>query len=385
MKHLSNQVYVSIKIQDRVLYLGGGQLLSLVITENCNQFLPTLEMRFVDKQGTLFTDPIVHDNVRLSVSLAVNNKDTNSDWRDFQVSVKEIISTRTENVIFLTGLLHCPEYMYESMYKSYRSSTSNIARQIAQDCTLTADVDDTNDDQAWINYGMTRAKFLKHVSTKAWKDPQSAYIVCVTRDRILKYCDITTRRNQAPKFTFQVMSSSKLVDTNKDIIYVSEADYKVEFNNNIFNFAGGYGLSQRSFDYLSGAEKFLSPDDYKPHTTFLMQNADLKGNRFLYGSDDMGNLHKNYNLAMVQNIKNKSLYSTSLIVTCPASQIIGNLLDRVQFIYFEKTRGTIGNILDGIYFIGRITHTIEGATYITKYELVREGINSSNRGLQLKQ
>jgi hypothetical protein len=275
-------------------------------------------------------------------------------------------------------LLDHPNYVLGTTYNSYNSSSYNVAQQIARDCGFDFDGDQTNDSQVWLNYGLSRAKFLREVTTHAWSDSESAFISVVNRDSKLMYYNISKRRKGPSKWTFQSVSSLKQVPNDReDVIYIPETEATAEFGSDFMNVTSGYGIAQRYYDFTEGDEKFESPNDYKSFTRHSMISKNIKATRFVYGDINVGNFHKKFNLAKIQGFKFRSAYSTSLSLLSPVPKSV-NLLDRASFTYLDRPNARLGSVLDGIYFVDRITHSITPTTYLVNYGLVREGINSSS-------
>jgi hypothetical protein len=113
-----------------------------------------------------------------------------------------------------------------------------------------------------------------------------------------------------------------------------------------------------------------------------MVSKDIEGARFSYGDEDIGNVHSKYNLARIQNLRNRALYSTCVpCIGIMPKQV--SLMDRVQFSYLDRSKDRLGNVLDGAYFVERIVQTIGPSVYMIKYGLIREGINTTDKNIGL--
>jgi len=382
MLFIGNQVYVAVKLNGELIPLMGGQLQSLTITESCNQFLPTIELSLIDQSGLLFSNAGINDGSILSVALSTRQHDIGSSWKDYIVFIRKIRPLRTGFLVHAVGYLNFPKYLIGSSYGCFDSTASDVAKITAENSGLQAKVDSSNDKMIWIQTGQTRAKFIREVAMHAWANNDSAFITAVNRDGELLFYDITRQRTKNPKWNFQCVLELDNVVNDDKTVWVAEDDYGAEFHSDLFNVTAGYGLVQRHHDFLTGIGKIDDTISYKPFTDKLLVNEDIKGVRTPYGDDNTGNMHKNYNLAKIQNLRNRALYSTTVSCVGVLPKQV-SLLDRVQFSYFDRTKDRLGNVLDGAYFIERIVQTISTASYMTKFGLIREGINTTNKNIGL--
>ena len=373
---INNQLFLSIKIDNTVLPLGGGQLKEIVITETSNQFLPTIEFNYIDRFGLLFSNPSVYDGKVISVAMATSQHDLESSWKEYIVYPRKVMARTDGFFVSVVGFLNFPDYYIGGSYKSYIGNSSDVARKVASEVGMNSVVDDTNDSQIWLLAGQSRAKFLKSVANHAYSNRNSTYINFVDRNKNLNFIDISKRRSSPIKWIFQAVS--KIPDTRiKDnVILVPENELIANFSSDLLNASAGYGIVFRQFDFTSGNETFSTPADYTSFTKYLNVSKDIKGTRFEYYPHNSGNTHKNYVLAKFQNLRNRSLYSINLQLATP-TPVLANLFDRVQFLYHDRTKGTSGAVLEGPYFIERIVQTISDSSFVVNYGLVREGINSS--------
>lgn len=376
MIHVANQVFVAIQVNRIPINLSGGRLRRLVLTEACNQFLPTIDVEILDDSGVLSLRPEVHDGAVMSVAICWTPADLESSWREYIVFPREMKSERNGFIFTAVGFLNYPLYILGGGYASYEMPSSSVAHQVAVESGLVPDVDGSSDNQIWIRHGTSRAKFLQQVTSAAWGNNNSLYVTAVNRDGRLLFVDVTRRRDAAPKWKFQTSDFTGLKqDPPQNTILVPEREYVAKFYSDVFNVSGGYGITQNSFSFVTGTFKSENPRDYSPRTTHLMVNSAINGTRFHHGYLDVGNFHPRYNLAIAQNLRNKALYSTHIMLVAPL-QRPASLLDRAQFIYVDKSNNSMGSVLDGLYLIERIVQTVSENSYLVAYGLVREGVNS---------
>lgn len=384
MFSIKNQLFVSIKVNNTVLPLGGGQLDELIITETVNQFLPTIEFSFIDQFGLLFSNPSIHDGKVISVAIATNQSDLESSWKEYIVYPRRVRGISNGFHVSVVGFLNVPRYYLGGSYGAYSGNSSDVATKISSEVGLSPVVDSSNDNQTWLMTGQSRAKFLRGVCDFAYSNRKSAYICFVNRNRELNFIDISKRRSANPKWIFQVVSSEVNVKPDDQItILCPETSFSCNFASDILNSAGGYGIVYRQFDFNSGTDKLSTLDEYVPFTKYLNVNSNIKGTRFEYMTPDVGNTHKNYAAAKFQNFRNRALYSTSVVVGTSMPRL-ANLFDRVKLLYYDKPTRSTGSVLDGAYFIERIVQTISESSFVVNYGLIREGINSNTAITELE-
>lgn len=379
---IGNQVYLAVKLNGELIPLLGGQLQSLSIIESCNQFLPTLELTLIDQSGLLFSNGGIRDGSIISIALATRPHDIGSEWRDFIVYPRQVKPLPSGFLVKIVGYLNFPKYLIGGSYGCFDSTASDVVKSTAENCGLIPKVDSSNDKMIWIQTGQSNAKFVREVTNHAWYDKSSAFITAVNRNGELLFYDLTRQRTKNPKWDLQCVLDLYNVDNNDNTVWVKESDYGAEFYSDLFNVTAGYGLAQRHHNFISGINEFEDSSDYKPFTDNLMVSKSINGSRFPYGDDDTGNMHRYYNLAKIQNLRNRALYSTTVSCAGILPKQIG-LLERVKFSYFDRTKNRLGNVLDGPYFVERIVQTMTQSAYIVKYGLIREGINTTDKNIGL--
>lgn len=245
------------------------------------------------------------------IRFEIKNKDLdineNLRFRLFKINKVEIQQKTVK--IELSGLL--------DFYRGYESGneynmfapTSEVFKHIARVNKLTAEIDDTNDEQLWVAGENNTYQFMMKMATHGWIDETSAMFWCMDRHGILLYKDLTRlfakRSSHIGKFIQQIYT-----DPSEKVYGYSAADASIQAGyENIVN--GGYGGEDHFFNLL---DYDLTPVNAKKVVAF--SNLINIGKELSHGLAqsfyplDVGNFHKNYYRAKKQNTRILSTFST---------------------------------------------------------------------------
>ena len=104
----------------------------------------------------------------------------------------------------------------------------------------------------------------------------------------------------------------------------------------------------------------------------------IKPQRYDVSPWNVGNVHKNYTKALLQNQRILSTYSTNQRMSASQQKEV-HLLDRVELQLHTKSgnRDRLRDFMDGLYFVDRIATHISTKAIKCFYNICREGFNST--------
>jgi hypothetical protein len=196
MSEKERQDYVGDMAQKPLIYFNGLHIqendLKMVKIHSFN-FLPTIEMNFTDKTGTLDDKSYPLDNSLVSFFVDSKSEVYKEVRLDFKVQKFDVLKRRGGSTTFtLTGVLNC-DYLYLQDNVALKDMTSYQAlEQIAKDSGLgyASNIDSTNDQMTWINPYMTGAQFIQSIAQRSYAKEDSFMWTYVDLYNNLNYVDV---------------------------------------------------------------------------------------------------------------------------------------------------------------------------------------------------
>ena len=362
---------VNLTINGEDILLSNVQIASLVVYEGVSQLLPTIDININDPILDRSLPPI-YDGSLINVLLSpkTNQEDKRKQY-SFRVYSYEINSSNTFQSIHITGYLDVPSYFKDLRFKSYNGSSNSVAKDIANQNSLTFDGDATSDKQKWLQSGIPDGQFLQHVVKHAYKDDTSCFVFAVTAERELLFVNLNDPA--------RLVIDWEMVRVDSFLYPVAENQLPVfkfvwTSRSGFLNRFSASGLLAGAYDLTTGNLQDAKTDVRVKNTQYLSINSELqKESRYLslpYSSD---NVHENYNKARVQNLQMLGSYANNIRATTSRIRDV-KLLDRV-FLSVEDSPGTLALDYSGEYYVDRIMTGIVNNQFLVEYNLVREGIN----------
>jgi len=196
MNEKERQEYVGNLGQKALIYFNGLHIqendLKSVKIHSFN-FLPTIEMDFTDKTGTLDDKSYPLDNSIVSVFIDSKSEVYKEIRVDFKVQTFEVLKKKTGGSTFrMMGTLNC-DYLYLQDNIALKDMTSYQAmEQIAKDSELgfASNLDSTNDEMTWINPYLTGSQFIQSIAQRSYVKEDSFMWTYVDFYNNLNYIDV---------------------------------------------------------------------------------------------------------------------------------------------------------------------------------------------------
>jgi hypothetical protein len=156
-------------------------------------FLPTIEMDFTDRTGTLDDKSYPLDNTLVSVFINSNSEVYKEIRMDFKVKNFDFLKKEGGSTIFtLTGVLNC-DYLYLQDNIALKNMSSYKAmEQIAKDSGLgyASNIDNTNDQMTWINPYLKGFEFIQNIAQRSYNGEDSFMWTYIDFYNNLNYVDV---------------------------------------------------------------------------------------------------------------------------------------------------------------------------------------------------
>ena len=351
-----------------------GELLGIEIIESVGSLLPTIEVSLNVPKVDNSMRPISDGNL-IQVNLESFAGSGDSEYMEFRVFSMNSTSSEDAYYPVVSGYYNAPDYFKDSKFYSVVGSSSDVAERVARDSGLTPVVDSSVDSQSWIRRGTSGGQFLLETSRNAYKNKTSAYVGCVTRSGELLYYNVGERRRSEATWKF-VETKNLAQEEQEDVVYVP--DFSSRSSAGLLNRWKGYGTLLSEVDFVgTGNESQVYVDSLEKTTDNLQMNAELTvPSTFEVPFFNIGNTHKNFSLASMQNLQILSTYSTGIVTIFPIPKNV-KLLDRVRFVHTSYVPNSLQEDFTGEYFIDRIITRVSEAGLIREVYLVKEGQNAA--------
>lgn len=355
---------------------------SLEIIESVVQSIPTMKMTFF-VGDTYIEDNILADGDQIEVQvtdLTLEESVDSTEVMYFRLFNHKIAASGGFYGMVLNCIYDCPGYT-QAAFASYDEAASNTffdwgaANNLTSDgVTPGADVDDSNDSQVWLCPGTRGVIFLNQVCNHAWASPESCYVFTITRRSDLRFYDLSQRSQQDSTWTFQPMT----VPIPEDKTVIPYQSVKFINNSGTLNSFFGYGRSSSVFDVVAGDFAIPFASSFLATTKYLMMDTDLQQTqRARKFAPRVGNTHDNYENALMQNVRYRSIYSVGVHVTTQFPQRV-QLLDRVTLVSREISNDEYKTTYTGDYFVDGIITSMVGPVITQAFSLIREGVNPTD-------
>lgn len=341
------------------------------VYENASDYLPTAELAIMDHG---YTDlPSLCDGMPLRLSWS--NLLTEESW-SLPLRVFNYAHSPDTDLIEVSCYFDAPDLFKESKFAAYEGVSSMVAQKLAQANGLTYDGDSTEDSQVWLRTGTTGQVFLASLARHAYRNATSVYCATVTRQKVLRYYDLTSRKSQSPKWNF-VTAAAGVPPEGQSVAY-GPSSLIARSRSGFANAWRGYGIYANRYDMLTGKRQAVTVDQLDKSTDFLSVRSDMAtASKSIVGPVGCGNTHDRYFAAAVQNAQNLALFCNEVNFTGGALRDVA-LLDRVTLVVDNDRQTSLRQPISGVYFIDKIATEITKSRVTVRYNAVREGFNSDH-------
>lgn len=302
---------------------------------SCKDFLPTIQLTFIDNYSTFNAKNFPLDNSKIKVFLNSSSTYLKSVMLEFKVL--SFVKQDNAAIYKISGILNIDNLLLRK-YKAYRKMTSFDALQnIAKESGLgfSSNINGTDDLMTWLNVGYTGIQHVKNMINHSYMSDDSFMLGYVDLFYNLVYIDIETQlklnvSDEIGIFNIPLsdMGNRLSKDNLQDVspLYLTNDDSHKDTNNYIEDFTIFNKSTETSLDngYISTVkfydinQKEMLIFDIDSISSEGDKNIVLKGsgndklffeqntNTSYEGKIDNSNMHKNYCYASVQNNHNIS-------------------------------------------------------------------------------
>lgn len=364
---LSNQLEVSILFDGNEFMLDAMNVLNFLhIGTSFVGRLPTFNLSLQDTLGTLTRYNLTDDATQVTISVKGVNNDTKTYKFRLFTHKKQPVSTGY--VWEMDGYLDAPLYWAGTDCVGYTGTSDSVLSQIAQKCGLAYSGSPTADSQLWMQQNRRYCDFANYVCQRGYISDESLMVLGVDLDGTMYY----KNANALPPSTFRLVGR----EAQEGTILVS--DYSGMSVSGYTNMNTGYYSTRNAQSLVDEGEEIrdltFQPDVRSPALNTDTRKLVARGLQ-KHGPIDVGNVHRNSDRALYQNVRYSNLFSqkTTFEVMSPVPI---PLASRVSF-SSRISPDTPDTAYSGEYVIAGRAIVIQGTWYKEKLLGMRHGVNSA--------
>jgi len=233
----------------------------------------------------------------------------------------------------------------------------------------TFNIEKSEDSQRWIQPNISDRKFMNEIWMHSYLS--ESFIGCgITSDGRFICKDM---KLQGAEYDWRFTNTPQ---DEKDIQY--DTDYSLDIQTGLVNSWVGYGQEKIIHD-LENSVSELYAEDVKPSLALIETIARREGVGRRHHSLGMvtGNTHENYWRAYLKNLAHLAMFSAvQLTVSFHDLFVPIKVLDLVMFKDEDVASGIqASEAVSGLYYVSKVTRTIQHKQLVTVVELVRESVN----------
>lgn len=361
----------------------------------------TLECTFLDS-GTFTELSPLYDECPVTLEYCKNDQ-IEFKKIEFQMNPYEKERTAMDNgamdIIHFVAFQKSKDFFFPIHARVFRNSTTTeVLQSISKESGFKFKKEiESNDVQNWMQGNCDNFTFTKHLMKRSYVKEEDLPIFYFNRSNEAIYSTIKTKCNNTTKFmginnnyAFMDNGNSEFTEKmkqeskgHKNLFYYSA--YSSKDIAALLNKRNGYGIDYTYFDYKDFRE-YRMEFKFAPLTGYVNQNKNNIGkyvNGLTYNSQHK-NVHKNYLLAMSQNLFIQDVFYNNFLqvyVNPDEEVMIG---DKVNMIIYDNVSKALGNspnidkVNSGDYIVGGILHNFKkDGLYNICLTLFRNGMNDS--------
>jgi len=360
-----------------ILSSGVASKVNCKITEDVAYGMPVCKLTFMSSRDFLGDFPIV-DGVKITIEL-----------KSTELKIDEIMFFRVANVRSTANgnnmiySLDCIVDFYELFRNpikySMNSNSSEIFKKIMSDNNINGSIHQTQDKQLWSPSETNLGQWLSYVAAHAWSSPQSGFYWFMNRTKNMFFLDIDKLIYESKNVVKFKYGDTMAEDIDSRIVrYKNLAIDTKPGEENLFN--RGYDGSSEHFDLLSYTTQSINANKVRAVSEIVNINKELSnGLGKNFSSFDVGNHHKNFFLAEMQNRRVLSTFSSYIALSCEIFRPLKlSQVCTIETVAPANSNSTI-NTFDIKYIVNKILTTISSSTVSMEVELCSQGYNGASK------
>lgn len=372
MINVKDQFVMSISIDTKKDFVSVSDLSEFSITEYAGGLLPTYDLMFVTEDESVLS--MLHEGKTISIQYG---KDTNSleDAILFPGDIKTVKEGNNKRYIEVSGYAVSLAYV-TNPYSKISDQMSAVELMIATAKIdfkrVVTNIEKSKDKQNWIQPGINNRAFLSHLMMRANIMPSFITTAILANGTYVIKDLIKDIKENKPVWRFvRGKTTENFIDYN--------ADATASSHNLYFNNWTGYEKEKIVLNFSTGKVEKVSTA-FKPLIAMAKEidkDPKVKGrfngfeiqNEFVHESFWAAYDHNLVNLTQLSKIEVATSFMDQYRKIAP--------LDLVSYVETDTTdKGSSSEYTSGLYYVTRVTKSVQEKRYITTVSLNRESINA---------
>lgn len=328
--------------------------------------IPMIHLKLRDVLGWISRTNALFDGTIITVTIAPRNHEA----IPYNFRLNSYKEQRVGDSVSyeIDGYLDIPRYWFGSQQEPINGTSSSALEEIARQCNLLPQVDNTSNEQQWLPRNRQYHQWAREIAASGYVSDSSCMILATDFDKSLRYLNINASRN--------VTAHLSLVNRIEGAIHV--VSHKPVASSGTSNHVGGYNN-----EYVQ--QMPLEDNRYRVHRRIDVRN-DEKGNMMMsgeiknvsphtnvqFGPIDPGNVGETYERGVYQNRRMQMLYSVGLEVLTPELTNLGVL----AVVELSTPEHESVRMYSGRYVVAARTIYVQGIDYYEKLLLIRKTLNT---------
>lgn len=358
------------------------ELEEFTLIEEAGNLLPSFQLTFTTNLEDIVN--YLNEGNVLEVTFGQDSKDMLTT-KLYVSNLKSARAGQDKYKIEIVGLYSEKRYLAEPLMKIYGNKSGvEVIKEVTKDhFEPDFNIDKSNDSMNWIQHNVSDKRFVRDVWLHSYI-PNSFIMTGITSDGkyrvrdVLK--DVTAKRDG--NYDYRFTPEIKDTKDKRDLIY--DGDYLIDANTGFNNMWMGYGKEKKVQGFESGTDSSLL-EEIKPllaQSSKLMRDS-LVAKRVGTTVPLTDNVHENYWKAYLKNLQYLVTFSnTEIAVSVPKIFFPIRILDLVMFVDREIKGGGFSGFYSGLYFVTKVSRTVQNRQFVTTILLSREGFNEAKGNLR---
>lgn len=339
--------------------------------------VPMIHLSFSDPTELVSTQKLLGEGSSIRVILASGVGFKTVKNYLFRLNKHRKLAAAPSTTYELDGYLDVPGYWIQTALKPRKGTSSQVLRDIAEDCGLDFDGETTSDSQVWLPGNLKYYAWARNIAERGYKSETSAMKLCLELDGTLLYKDVCDLKEAKHKVSLMSKTPGHIMASD------FRPDTSAGFNNvrHSYKSAVVYQNLMKNQDDFNKYDEEVTVEQHSDEVTFL-RNNDIS-NQVTRGSVrfqplDFGNVHDNYHRAKYQGARLNGLFSLAgSLVTGEVTSV--SVFDNLQLNLSASSGTEHEKPYSGIYkTVGRVVY-VNGSNYYEKFDLLRRAYSTEKR------
>lgn len=357
---------------------GSASKVQCIIEESIYDNIPMCKIVFLSSPEFISETPII-DGTKIKITITSDAFSIN-ETIPFRVMKMSALPYGNDIMYSIECVIDFYELFRTPIKYSMNNNSSEVFKLIASKNNLAnSEIYTTQDKQLWAPSCSNLYQWMNYITQHSWASQQSAFFWALTRNKKLVFADVDRLVYNSKNITKICYGDIKEDDIDNNIVRYKDIAFEMNPGpENLFN--KGYDGENNYFDLLSYSTKSVNANKVRAVSEIININRELSSGLGKNISQfNVGNHHKNFFVAEVQNRRILSTFSTYVDLFCefyfPINIAQVCLLEGQSH---NTSKNEEVNTLNIKYIISKIQTKITSSNINMNVELCSQGYNGKS-------